>query len=490
MTAAVWSALVLYALLGLAVAWVSRRGLGGGVADYYLAGRGVGGVVSALSYGATTYSAFMMVGLVGLTYAGGVGALGFELIYLSGLGLVVIFGPRFWLVGHRFGYITPSEMLGDRYRSPVLAALVALASCLFLIPYSAVQLMGIGYLLAGASEGEIPFTAGILIGAGFTLLWTLLAGLRSVLWTDVLQVGVMLVTSLIAIVFVIAALGGMGDFITATEADYGDWLAVPGPGLFDFMTFLGLTVPWFFFSISNPQVSQRLFTTASLGAMRTMIAGFLILGFVYTLVSVLFGFAALHLAPNLERPDLATSRLLDSEVMPIAVAVVLIVGIVAAGVSTVDSILLALAAMVSRDVYRPWAGAGSEAREIVVGKLVILTITGVAVLFARLQLDLISILSVASSTGLLVTVPAIVGAFFWRRGTAAGAIASILVAGTVVTILQFSDLTPLGVPASLWGLGLSVVVFVGVSLTTAPPQDKARAFVDELKPELARHRIR
>ena len=61
--------------------------------DYFLANRTLG---SSFSYSATTYSAFMMVGLVGLTYRGGIRALGFELIYLSGLVLTVILGPKFW----------------------------------------------------------------------------------------------------------------------------------------------------------------------------------------------------------------------------------------------------------------------------------------------------------------------------------------------------------------------------------------------------------
>lgn len=489
MTTAVWGAIALYALIGLAIAGASRRHLGTGVTEYYLAGRRVGGVVSALSYGATTYSAFMMVGLAGLTYAGGVGALGFELVYLAGLGLVVIFGPRFWLASQRHGYITPAEMIGDRYNSRPLAGLLALASCVFLIPYSAVQLMGIGYLLSGASDGAIPFTAGILIGAAFTIIWTLVAGLRSVLWTDVLQVVIMLTTSLLALGFVIAALGGVGEFIELTATERGEWLAVPGPGLFDFTTFIGLTLPWFFFSISNPQVSQRLFTTESLGALRTMIAGFLILGFVYTLISVLWGFAALHLVPDLDQPDLATPTLLASDAIPVPIAVVLMIGIVAAAVSTVDSILLTLGSMVARDVYRPLASGRRGPTEIVIGKLVVLAVTALALAFAWLRLDLISVLSVASSTGLLVTVPAIVGAFFWRGGTAAGALSSVAIAGVTVTALQLTGTNPLGVPAAVWGLALALALFLGVSRATKPPTEKARAFVDDIAAALRHRRI-
>ena len=488
MTVGVVVALAVYAAIGVIVALAARRGLGQGAGEYFLAGRRAGGLLSALSYGATTYSAFMMVGLAGLTYAGGVGALGFELIYLAGLGLVAIFGPRFWLAGQRFGFITPAEMLSHRYDNRLVGGLMAVAACIFLIPYSAVQLMGIGYLLSGISDGAIGFEAGILIGVALALIWTLAAGLRSVLWTDALQVIVMLITSLLAVGFVVAALGGPGAFLAETAAGHGEWLAVPGPGLFDPITFIGLTLPWFFFSISNPQVSQRLFTTESIGAMRVMLLGFLVLGLVYTLVSVLWGFAALELVPDLDRADLATPALLASEAVPTLVAIVLVVGIVAAAVSTVDSILLSLASLAARDLYRPLAPRG--AREMLAGKLVMLVVALLAMGFARLQLDLITILSVASSAGLLVTVPAIVGTFFWRRGTAAGALASMGIAGVVVTVLQLRGMSPLGVPASVWGGGLALALFIGVSLLTRPPAARADEFLEPVEAGLARHHVR
>jgi len=488
MTTGVLVALGLYAALGLWVALAARRGLGSGAGEYYLAGRQAGGVISALSYGATTYSAFMMVGLAGLTYAGGVGALVFELVYLAGLGLVAIFGPRFWLAGQHFGFITPAEMLSYRYESRWVGGIMAIAACVFLIPYSAVQLMGIGYLLAGVTNSAIGFEAGILIGAALSLIWTLAAGLRSVLWTDALQVVVMLVTSLLAVGFVVVALGGPQGFMDTTVANHADWLSVPGPGLFSLVTFIGLTLPWFFFSISNPQVSQRLFTTQSIGALRVMLLGFLLLGFVYTMVSVIWGFSALALLPDLASADMATPSLLASGAVPPVVAIILVVGIVAAAVSTVDSILLSLASLAARDVYVPLVPEGRG--EMIAGKFVMLVVAVLAILFARLQLDLITILSVASSAGLLVTVPAIVGTFFWRRGTAAGAIVSMLVAGVVVTYLQVGGHNPLGVPASVWGGGLAVSLFVVVSLVTTAPQARADAFLKPVNDGLVRHQIR
>lgn len=91
----IWWGIAAYFVVASATAYLSRRGHEPTMVGYFLGGRDMGGLVSALSYSATTYSAFMLIGLAGLTYTGGVGAVGFELLYLCGVTLVLIFGPRF-----------------------------------------------------------------------------------------------------------------------------------------------------------------------------------------------------------------------------------------------------------------------------------------------------------------------------------------------------------------------------------------------------------
>ncbi len=475
----VWAAVAIYVLIATGVALLARgkgRSLTG-MADYFIWNRSMGGVLAALSYAATTYSAFMLVGLAGLTYAGGVGALGFEMVYFSGLILVAFFGPRFLLAGKRFGYVTPSEMLGDRYGSRAVATVVALAGCVFLIPYGAVQLVGIGYLLQGATDGAIPFTVGTLIATVLAITFALVAGIRSVAWTDALQMVIMIITASVAVLLVVNGLGGFGELFARISEEHPGWLSVPGGGYFTFSVFLGLTLPWFFFSLSNPQVSQRLFMLGTMRNLRRMLLGFLVLGFVYTLVAVLWGFAALVRFPDLESADLASPSLLASDLVPPVVAVIIMVGILAAAITTIDSILLTLSSMVARDVYGTRAGV-DESRQLTMGKIVIPVIAVLALLFAGLRLDLIAVLAVSSSAGLLVTVPAIVGAFFWRRGTAAGVLSSIIVGGSLVALLELSQSKPLGQASGVWGLLVSVVLYVGVSLLTRAPEQKAAEFMD------------
>ncbi len=469
-TFVIWG-IVIYIALSSAIAWLSRGGSGEStstMSEYFLGGRGMGGILSALSYSATTYSAFMMVGLAGLTYKGGVGALGFEIVYFAGVSLVAIFGPRFWAVGRKYNFVTPSEMLGHRYGSRWVAVLAGVTSLVFLIPYSAVQLSGVGYLLSGMTDGGISFGAGIIVATVLAIFFSYVAGIRSVMWTDSLQALVMIVASVAVGVLVVSELGGFfGMFDTLAETR-PEMLQVPGPGLFSFTTFLGLALPWFFFSISNPQVSQRLFMPASLGALRRMLLIFLCFGLVYTLVSVIWGFSALVAFPDLERPDLATATLLSSDYVPPVLGVIVMIGILAAAVSTIDSILLTLSSIFARDVYGNVASDQDDARQLKIGKFVIPVISLLALGFAAMEFSMIAILSVAASAGLVVVVPAIIGAFFWKRATALGALVSIAGGVAFVLTMYMTGNKLFGLNAGVLGFPLASLLFVAVSLVTRP----------------------
>ena len=103
------------------------------------------------------------------------------------------------------------------------------------------------------------------------------------MWTDSLQALLMISASVLVTIVVIDQLGGFFGMFASIAETKPAMLQVPGPGLFSFKTMLGLTIPWFFFSISNPQVSQRLFMPKSLGALRRMLLLFLCFGLVYTM---------------------------------------------------------------------------------------------------------------------------------------------------------------------------------------------------------------
>ncbi len=490
----VWFGIAIYIAVGLAIAIIARRQLGAGMSEFFLANRRLGGFISALTYSATTYSAFMMIGLAGLTYFSGVGALGFELTYLCGMFMMVFFLPRFWLVGKKYGYVSPMELLSDRYQSKGVGATAAILALVFLVPYGAVQLMGVGYLMNGISQGVIPVVAGIIIAVVCAIAWSSIAGLRSVAWTDAFQALIMIVVSAAVLGVVVAALGGFGSFFGKLESAVPGLLTVPAAkGAWNINMFIGLALPWLFFLISNPQVSQRLFIPKSVTAMKQMLGGFLIFGFLYTLVSVLWGFSATLLVPGLEKGDLATPTLLALPIIPMGLAIIVMIGITAAAISTIDSILLTLSSVWARDIHKGLINPKiSEAGELRVGQWVIPIMAIIAFVFAWWAAGktglafMIAPLSAAASAGLLMAVPTIFGAFFWKRATATGAIVSCIVGAIVVLLFQITGWKPLGWWPGVWGFIVCVVLFIGVSLATKPPKEKAEEFIGYLREALAK----
>jgi SSS family solute:Na+ symporter len=493
----VWFGISVYIAAGLAIAVMARRGMGRGVSEFFLANRRVGGFIAAGTYSATTYSAFMMIGLAGLVYTGGVGALGFELTYLCGMFMMVFFLPRFWLVGKKYGYVSPMELLSDRYQSKWVGATAAILALVFLVPYSAVQLMGVGYLMNGVSGGAIPVVVGILIAVVCAVVWSNIAGMRSVAWTDAFQALIMIVTSAAVLGVVVSALGGFGSFFSKLESASPGLLTVPtAKGAFSINMFIGLALPWLFFLISNPQVSQRLFIPKSVTAMKQMLGGFLVFGFIYTMISVLWGFSATLLVPGLENADKATPALLASSTVPKALAIIVMIGITAAAISTIDSILLTLSSVWARDIHKGLINRRvSEKGELRVGQWVIPIMAIIAFLFAwwaagKTGLNfMIAPLSSAASAGLLMAVPTIFGAFFWKRGTALGAMVSMITGAIIVLIFQVTGWKPLGWWPGVWGFVVCVPLFIGVSLATKPPKEKAEDFLSYLKGELKKGRF-
>lgn len=490
-----WLVLSVYIIIGIIVATMAKKKLGAGMNEFFLANRQLGGVISALTYAATTYSAFMMVGLAGLTYKLGVGALGFELTYLCGLVLVVFFGPRFWLVGRKYDYLTHAQLLADRYQNRAVGIVATVLCLVFLVPYAAIQLMGIGYLLSVVSNGAISLMTAMVLATVLSIVWSYIAGLRSVAWTDALQVVIMMITSVLTLCFVIyKGFGGFESFFDRMNTEIPQLLA--GPGLFKFNVFLGLSLPWLFFSLSNPQVTQRLFVPKSVTAFKQMIGGFLLFGFIYTVVSVLWGFSARLMIPDLVSADLATPSLLALPVIPRIVSIIVMVGILSAAISTIDSILLTLSSMCSRDLVRNGFHARiSEETELKIGKYIIPLLASVFFLFAYWATGkkglafMIAPLSSAASAGLLMAVPCIMGAFFWKKATAAGALTSMVGGAALVLTLQLTGYKPLGLWPGIWGFIACTVLYIVVSLFTTAPAQKADEFIDYLKKDLPRYHV-
>ena len=468
---------------GSAISYYTRKYVGRGVADYFIASRRLSALPAALTYAATTYSAFMLVGLVGLTYSLGASAHGFELTYLIGtVILLAYFAPRIHIAGKLYDCVTPPELLSKRFENKWVGLVATVICLVMIVPYSSVQFMGIGYLCEGLTGGEMPFAVGALMAMVPTLVYAYWAGMRSVAWTDVLQGLIMITTSLSALFYVVQAfLGGWGPYFERLSTESSDLLKVNWP----LLPYLGLTIPWFFFALSNPQVFQRYYVPKDVTTLRRMIWGFTVFGFVYTLTSTQFGFACRLLVPGLKAADQAMPTLLATKVPPV-VAMIMLIGITAAAVSTIDSIILTLSSMVSRDVYKALRPGASEDEELRIGKAFIFVFAIVCYVFALFRPGLIAILSAMSSGGMLVIVPSIFAAFFWKRATAPAALLSMAVGVVIVGLGYVLGVGPLGVPSTIWGLIASAVILCLGSYVTKPPA-RAEEFLRLVNEELRKH---
>ena len=437
MSESVYFVLAVYILIGTVIAFYSRKYLKKSAESYFIAGRELSGFVSALTYAATTYSAFMMVGLVGFAYKTGVGALGFELVYLVGtLFLLTYFAPKIWKLARVKGYISPAEMIAGEYRSKSLSILIVFLSLVALIPYTSIQLIGLGLVLEKVSN--IPFEFGAVVAATVVIIWALLGGLRGVAWTDAIQGFIMLSSAILIVAWVLFFGYGLDTILQGFEKSK-DILRFPN----EFWTplrFFAFITPWFFFALTNPQVFQRIYVPKDLKALRNMILLFGAFGLIYTFLVTLLGISLrslteLGLFENVEDRDMVTPTLLS--MVPEYLMLLVVISIFAASVTTANSIMLTLSSMVSRDVFK----SANEEKQIFAGRSTIVLLTLVALIFAFKRPNFIVELAVLSSTMLLPLVP-IVFSLVYGKTDKTAALASLIAGFSTAVVLTMVKVAP------------------------------------------------
>ncbi len=416
--------IIIYIIIVTIISFISLRYLKKTSESFFIAGREIRGFVASLTYAATTYSAFMMVGLVGFSYLTGVGALGFELVYLIGtIFLLTIFGEKIWRISKEKGYVTPSEFIGKEFNSKFLSIFITIICLISLIPYISIQFIGTG-LLMNRIFG-IEYVYGTLIGIIIILITTLTSGMRSVAWTDTLQGIIMLVSSIFLIIWFVDKfeLNNIIKGINTIEA----YAKFPNE-FWTFERFLIFITPWFFFAITNPQVFQRLFIPKDEISLRNMITYFAIYGFVYTILVTflglsLRGLSELGLFESVKDRDMVTPTLLS--VAPLYLSILVVIGIVSAAATTANSILLTLSSMLVRDIILTLKTV-DEHKQIIFGRIFIFAFLPILFYFSILRPGFIVELAVLSSTLLLPLVPVVLAIILDKKDKTSGIIALVL----------------------------------------------------------------
>jgi SSS family solute:Na+ symporter len=480
-----------YLLVALSVGLVAYRVTERTAEDFYLASRTFGTVVLLFTVFATLLSAFTFFGGPDTAYA-----FGPEWILVMGLMDGIIFallwyvvGFKQWLLGQQHGYVTLGEMLGDRFGSRTLRALVAGVSLFWLFPYVMLQQIGAGGALAALTDGAVPFWGGATLVTVFMILYVALAGMRGIAWTDTLQGLFMLVMVWTALAWVLVGVdGGIATINSGLESNASGFLEL-GSDYYTPQRMLTFAISIAFGVAMFPQVNQRFFAADSEAVLKRSFALWPVLVLLLFVPAFLLGTwaAGLGLEADIASGQSILPVVLD-EYTPAWFAALVIAGAIAAMMSSSDSMLLSGASYFTRDVYQPLLdGSLSERREDLLGRIGV-AVFALAALAASIWAEagalgagsvgsvLVEIGDLAFGGFAQLTLPVVL-ALYWRRTTRKGMIAGILVPQLVYLAFNFLDTWNVagvslfqeayfGWGISLYCMLLGLVVTAGVSLLT------------------------
>jgi len=427
---------VAYLLALVAIGVWARRG-SGTVAGFYVADKDLPSWVVAFSSNATGESAWLLLGLTGAGYALGVHAFWVVLGEVAGVAAAWFWVARpFKRETDRYDSITVPDYLEDRFRDTTrrLRWVAAIVIFTMVAVYLAAQLTAAGKAF-GTFLG-MGYGTGVVVGAVVVLAYTAVGGFKAVAYSDVLQ-GVLMVAALIVLpVAAVIAAGGPGATLAAlsridpallrpmgtaglSAAGVASAISLAGVGL----AFLGV-----------PQLLVRFISARSPDVIPTAGRIAVAVIVVFDVGAVATGMAGRALVPALDDPE-TIMPLLSADLFPAIVTGLFLVVVLAAIMSTADSLLILASSAVVRDVlqkiYRP---AMPERRVAWWGKVVTVVLGVAAVVVALGEVRVIFWFVLFAWSGLAAAfVPPVLCALFWPRTSRRGALAG-MVTGFVVTV--------------------------------------------------------
>ncbi|MFE3030269.1 sodium:solute symporter [Streptomyces canus] len=455
-----YTVIVVYLVGMLAMGWWGMR-RARSKSEFLVAGRRLGPAMYSGTMAAIVLGGASTIGGVGLGYRYGLS--GAWMVFTIGLGLLalsVFFSARI----ARLKVYTVSEMLDLRYggRAGVISGVVMWAYTLMLAVTSTIAYATIFDVLFDMNR-----TLAIVLGGSIVVAYSTLGGMWSITLTDMVQfvvktIGVLLLLLPIAVV----KAGGFGEMRAKLPTTYFDPLGIGGETIFTYVLI------YTFGMLIGQDIWQRVFTarsdtTAKWGG---TVAGTYCLA--YALAGAVIGTAAKVLYPNLANADDAFATIVKDE-LPIGVRGLVLAAALAAVMSTSSGALIACATVANNDIWSRLRGsAPSGNHDEVRGNRAFILVMGVAVIGTAIALNnVVEALTVAYNLlvgGLLVP---ILGGLLWKRGTAQGALASVVVGGLAVIGLMAGYGILANEPV-YYGLLASLVVYVAVSLAT-PATDTA-----------------
>jgi Na+/proline symporter len=475
MSALVWF-VALYLAVTIAIGlWAARRVHN--AKDYLIAGRHLPlymsiATVFATWFGAETVlavsSTYLTEGLRGIV----ADPFGFSLCLI----LVGLFFARAF---YRMDLLT----IGDFYRKRYGHAAELVTSLCITVSYlgwTSAQMIALGLVFNMLSGGAISMTAGIMLGAGCVLVYTMFGGMWSVAFTDLFQTAI-IVAGLLYLVWLLAGMAGGADAVIAHAAASGKFEFWPKPEAKEMLAFLAAFLTAALGGIPQQDVFQRV---TSAKDERTAVRASYIGGTAYffaAFLPIFLAYSAFLIVPEMVAPLLAAEGNRFQEILPTLIlertplfAQVMFFGaLLSAILSTASGALLAPTALFTENVLKRLYPHMGDRQFLLTLRLVLVMFTFAVVSFA-LASDA-SIYQMVQNTYKVTLVSCIVplsAGIFWSRATAQGALLSIALGLTSWIFMEIY--APEGVlPPQLVGLGFSILGMIGGSYASPAPHHAA-----------------
>ena len=501
-------AIAIYLIAMIGIGLFFNRTSGSSSSDFYLGGRRLGPVVTAMSAEASDMSSYLLMGLPGLAYLCGVAEVGWTVIglavgtYLNWL----IVAKRLRRYSASLGAITIPDFFSRRYgdKRHVLSCIAAVIILVFFIPYTASGFKAVGTLFN--SLLGVDYHVAMIVGALVIIGYTVLGGFLAVSTTDLVQSVIMSIALIAVILFGVREAGGwsavaenaaaLPGYLNLTQ---GYDAAAGQAGSFGFLSIVS-TLAWGLGYFGMPHIllrfmaiedEEKLKTSRRIASVWVVISMFvaIVIGIVGYSVSVAGKIPLFTTSADSETVVVQLSNLMSQSGIVFAVmAGVILAGILAATMSTADSQLLTAASSVSQDLMREFFGIKmSEKASMLAARGTVAVIAVVGVILAwDPSSSVFRVVSFAWAGFGAAFGPVMLFALFWKRSNRQGALAGMVVGGAMVFIWKYL-IAPMGGAWAIYELLpafiAASIAIVAVSLATQKPEVEIEKAFDQVNGE-------
>lgn len=436
--------------------------------DYYVGGRNIKPSHVGMSIVATDVGGGFSIGLGGLGFLMGLSGSWLLFTGLVGAWLAAVFTiPRIKKIDAAHSMLTFPDFLRHRYNNRV-ATVAAVISGIGYLGFTAGQVLAGAKLAAGSVFADItiidPLHLSLYVMAGIIIIYTVLGGLKAVIYTDTVQ-WIVLLSGL--------AIFGIPYALIRVGKDVGGIINIPKQFPVKFLTLTNVStvqlVNWAFTIIPIWFIAmtlyQRIYACKDVkDAKRAFFTAGLLEYPIMAFLGVILGMLARIRFPAAEA-EMAMPMLLTA-VLPVGITGVVIAAYFSAIMSTADSCLIASSGNWVNDIIERYVWKGvSQKQSVKISQVVTLIIGLLAILIAGSFTSVLDIILEAYAfmvAGLFIPT---LGAYFWKRSNATAALVSMLCGGGTTLFLIFSRIdTYRDLDPSIYGIGVSLILFVPLSL--------------------------